>query len=68
MLRIHYLQQWFCLSGPTMEEALRDTAPFREFAKIDQGVARLPDDKAILRFRHLLERHNLAPGMRASDS
>jgi IS5 family transposase len=63
MLRIHYLQQWFSLSDPAMEEALHDTPLFREFAKIDQGVARLPDETTILRFRHLLERHDLAPDM-----
>ena len=48
MLRIHYLQQWFCLSDPAMEEALHDTPLFREFAKIDQGVTRLPDETTIL--------------------
>jgi IS5 family transposase len=63
MLRIHYLQQWFSLSDPAMEEALHDTPLFREFAKIDQGATRLPDETTILRFRHLLERHNLAPDM-----
>jgi IS5 family transposase len=63
MLRIHYLQQWFALSDPAMEEALHDTPVFREFAKIDEGVQRLPDETTILRFRHLLERHNLAPDM-----
>jgi len=62
-LRIYDLQQWFCLSDPAMEEALHDTPLFREFAKIDQGAARLPDETTILRFRHLLERHNLAPDM-----
>jgi IS5 family transposase len=30
MLRIHFMQQWFGLSGPTMEEALHDMALFRE--------------------------------------
>ena len=63
MLRVHYLQQWFSLSDPAMEEALHDTPLFREFAKIDQGVTRLPDETTILRFRHLLERHDLAPDM-----
>ncbi len=63
MLRIHYLQQWFSLSDPAMEEALHDTPLFREFAKIGQGVERLPDETTILRFRHLLERHDLAPDM-----
>jgi IS5 family transposase len=33
MLRIHYLQQWFGLSDPAMEEALHDVPLYREFAK-----------------------------------
>ena len=61
MLRIHYLQQWFALSDPAMEEALHDMPVFREFAKLGDGVTRLPDETTILRFRHLLEKHELAP-------
>ena len=34
MLRIHYLQQWFGLSDPAMEEALHDVPLYREFAQI----------------------------------
>jgi len=63
MLRIHYLQQWFALSDPAMEEALHDMPVFREFAKLDDGVTRLPDETTILRFRHLLEKHDLASDM-----
>src|SRR5437764_12485157 len=63
MLRIHYLQQWFGLSDPAMEEALHDVPLYREFAKLDGTAARLPDETTILRFRHLLERHNLAVDM-----
>jgi IS5 family transposase len=63
MLRIHYLQQWFALSDPAMEEALHDMPVFREFAKLGEGVARLPDETTILRFRHLLEKHDLATDM-----
>jgi IS5 family transposase len=33
MLRIHYLQQWFGLSDPAMEEALHDVPLYREFSK-----------------------------------
>ena len=29
MLRIHYLQQWFGLSDPAMEEALHDVPVYR---------------------------------------
>jgi IS5 family transposase len=63
MLRIHYLQQWFALSDPAMEEALHDMPVFREFAKLPEGTTRLPDETTILRFRHLLERHDLAADM-----
>jgi len=60
MLRIHFMQQWFGLSDPAMEEALHDIALFREFAQLDAGATRLPDESTILRFRHLLEANNLA--------
>ena len=62
MLRIHYLQQWFALSDPAMEEALHDMPVFREFTKLGD-VSRLPDETTILRFRHLLEKHDLATDM-----
>ena len=60
MLRIHFMQQWFTLSDPAMEEALHDVPLFREFAGLDGWDARLPDESTILRFRHLLEKHKLA--------
>jgi len=63
MLRVHYMQQWFGLSDPAMEEALHDMPLLREFAKLDGVLDRLPDETTILRFRHLLEKHDLAPDM-----
>ena len=60
MLRIHFMQQWFGLSDPAMEESLHDIPLHREFAKLDAGVSRLPDESTILRFRHLLEKHELS--------
>jgi IS5 family transposase len=60
MLRIHFLQQWFGLSDPAMQEALHDTPLYREFARLDAGMARMPDETTILRFRHLLEENNLS--------
>jgi IS5 family transposase len=63
MLRIHDMQQWFGLSDPAMEEALHDMPVLREFAKVDGVLDRLPDETTILRFRHLLEMHDLAPDM-----
>ena len=60
MLRIHFMQQWFGLSDPAMEEALHDVPMYREFAGLDAGITRLPDESTILRFRHLLEANELS--------
>jgi IS5 family transposase len=59
MLRTHFMQQWFTLSDPGMEEAFFDTPLYREFAQLEE-YARLPDESAILRFRHRLEKHKLS--------
>lgn len=59
MLRIHLLQQFFGHSDPAMEEALHDIPLYREFSQLDVGTTRLPDESTILRFRHLLEAHDL---------
>ena len=60
MLRIHFMQQWFGLSDPAMEEALHDVPLYCQFAGLDAGMSRLPDESTILRFRHLLEKNNLS--------
>lgn len=60
MLRIHFMQQWFNLSDPAMEDALHDVPLFREFAGLGGWDDRLPDESTILRFRHVLEKHKLA--------
>lgn len=59
MLRIHFLQVWFNLSDPGVEEALYDSNAMRGFVGIDLGRERVPDETTICRFRHLLERHHL---------
>jgi IS5 family transposase len=60
MLRIHFLQQWYALSDPAMEEALYDIASMRQFTGLSLSRGSLPDETTILNFRHLLERHGLA--------
>ena len=60
LLRIHFMQQWFTLSDPAMEEALHDVPLFRDFAGLGGWDDRLPDASTILRFRHVLEKHKLA--------
>ncbi|HTA64298.1 MAG TPA: IS5 family transposase, partial [Xanthomonadaceae bacterium] len=59
MLRIHFLQQWYALSDPAMEEALIDTAVMRRFARLN-GLDNIPDETTILNFRRLLEDHGLS--------
>ena len=60
LLRIHFMQQWFTLSDPAMEEALHDVPLFRDFAGLGGWDDRLPDESTILRFRHVLEKHKLS--------
>lgn len=60
MLRIHSMQQWFGYSDPAMEEALHDVPLLRQFAGLDAFEDTMPDESTILRFRHLLEKHDLA--------
>jgi transposase, IS5 family len=63
MLRIYFLQQWFNLSDPAVEEALYDSAVMRSFAGIDLGREPVPDETTVCKFRHLLEEHRLGGRM-----
>ncbi len=59
MLRIYFVQQWFDLSDPAAEDAIYDSESIRRFAGVELGEDRVPDETTILRFRHLLEKHDL---------
>ena len=59
MLRIYFMQQWYGLSDPAMEDALYDIESMRRFADINLEVDVIPDETTILHFRHLLEKHEL---------
>jgi IS5 family transposase len=59
MLRVYFLQQWFNLSDPGAEDALYESPVLRRFAGVDLGRAAAPDETTILRFRGLLEQHEL---------
>jgi IS5 family transposase len=63
MLRIYFLQQWFNLSDPAVEEALYDSAVMRGFLGIDLGQEPVPDETTVCKFRHLLEEHRLGGQM-----
>ena len=65
MLRIYFLQPWFNLSDPGVEEALYDWAGMRQFVGIDLGREAVPDETTVCKFRHRLERHGLGEAVRA---
>ena len=48
MLRTYFVQQWFNLSDPGVEEALYESAALRRFVGVDLGVAPAPDETTIL--------------------
>ena len=59
MLRIYFMQQWYGLSDPAMEDSLYDIESMRRFAGIALEADTVPDETTILHFRHLLEKHEL---------
>jgi transposase, IS5 family len=59
MLRIYFLQQWYALADEALEDALYDSQALRTFAGIDLSVEAVPDATTLLKFRHLLEAHDL---------
>lgn len=59
MLRIYCMQNWFNLSDPQAEDSLYDIESMRRFAGIELAEDDIPDESTILRFRHLLEEHQL---------
>lgn len=63
MLRIHFMQQWYGLSDPAMEDALYEIESMRRFAGLELNEDAIPDETTILKFRRLLEQHNLAQKM-----
>ena len=63
MLRIHFLQHWFNLSDPAVEEALYDSQAMRGFVGIDLGREPAPDETTVCKFRHLLEEHDLGSSL-----
>ena len=62
MLRIHCVQLFYNLSGPGMEDLLYEAESVRRFAGLKLPEP-LPDETAILNFRHLLEKRQLGQGL-----
>jgi IS5 family transposase len=63
MLRIYCLQQWYNLSDPAAEEALYDSIVMRSFCGVTTDADIIPDETTILRFRRLLEAHQLTEAL-----
>ena len=59
MLRMYVAQQCFGLSDEGIEDALYDSQAIRHFVGIDLGRQTAPDATTLLKFRHLLEEHQL---------
>lgn len=58
MLRLYFLQQWYALSEPGLEDALYEIESMRRFAGLELADDALPDETTILNFRRLLGRHD----------
>jgi transposase, IS5 family len=63
MLRMLFVQHWFNLADEACEEALYDSASLRSFVGIDLGRERVPDGTTLLKFRRLLEKHQLGEAL-----
>ena len=59
MLRMYLLQIWFNLSDEGLEDAIYDSYAMRNFVGINFLEEQVPDATTLLKFRHLLEKHNL---------
>ncbi len=63
MLRMYFVANWFNLADEACEDALYDIPAFRQFCRIDLGRERVPDATTLLKFRHLLEHHEIGAAM-----
>ena len=63
MVRMYFVQHWFNLADEACEEALLDSTALRRFVGIDLGCERVPDGTTLLKFRRLLEQHQLGQAL-----
>ena len=63
MMRVYFLQQWYGLADEALEDALYDSQALRGFARIDLAAEGVPDATTLLKFRRLLETHDLCKGL-----
>jgi IS5 family transposase len=63
MLRVYFLQQWYGLADEALEDALYDRQAMQGFARIELAAEGVPDATTLLKFRRLLETHDLCQGL-----
>ena len=63
MLRLYLLQTWYNLSGEGLEDAVYDSQALRQFSRVDLAHEPVPDATTLLKFRHLLDKHQLPKQM-----
>ncbi len=63
MLRMYFLQQWYSLSDEGLEDAITDSQALRQFVRIDLSRQAVPDATTLLKFRRLLEAHDLTQAL-----
>lgn len=63
MLRMYFVQHCFNLADEACEDALLDRTALRRFVGIDLGRERVPDGTTLLKFRRLLEKHDLGAAL-----
>jgi IS5 family transposase len=66
MLRVYFLQQWYGLADEALEDALYDSQALQGFARIALAAEGVPDATTLLKFRRLLETHDLCKGLFAA--
>ena len=60
---MYFVQHWFNLADVACEDALLDSTALRRFVGIDLGRERVPDATTLLKFRRLLETHQLGQAL-----
>jgi len=59
MLRMYLLQCWFNLSDEGIEDTIYDSYAMRTFMRVNFFDEQVPDATTLLKFRHLLEKHDI---------
>ncbi len=63
MLRIYFLSQWYGLADEAVGDAIYDSQAMRNFVGVDLGSESVPDATTLLKFRRLLEAHQLTQAL-----